>query len=59
MSPQEFLEHEGLDAHSLERISDLSVDRPIVSVMSDQDVIDKRSRLDVEVVYPEFVVGSL
>jgi hypothetical protein len=48
MSPQEFLEHEGLDAeHSLERSSDLSVDRPIVSVMSDQDVIDKRSRSGV------------
>ena len=60
MSPQEFIEHEGLDAeHSLERSSDLSADRPIVSVRSDQDVIDKRSRLDVEVVYPEFAVGCL
>ena len=60
MSPQEFLEHEGLDAeHSLERSSDLSVDRPIVSVMSDQDVIDKRSRLDVEKTFWKYFPGAV
>ena len=42
MNPQEFLEHEGLDVEpSLKRSSNLSVDRLIVSVMSDQNVVDK------------------
>ena len=42
MDPQEFLEHEGLHVEpSLKRSSNLSVDRLIVSVMSDQNVIDK------------------
>ena len=42
MDPQEFLEHEGLHVEpSLKRSSNLSVDRLIVSVMSDQNVVDK------------------
>ena len=42
MNPQEFLEHEGLDVEpSLKRSSNFCVDRLIISVMGDQDVVDK------------------